>query len=359
MLGVGVAGIAAALALKQTGLDVCLIGEAVGNGPKVGEYLPASVLRPLRALGFSGLDAILGEQDVLPSTAKMSAWGSETWAYQDSLRDPEGGGWHILRHRFEQQLMHHAQSRGVEIHRAKLLELKDNGAEYRVRAVGDGGEITVQSPRLIDATGRKAWLVRRLAGAPKQTNIQMAVIAWIKDPRPTVARVTSVKSVKNGWWYTAPLPEQQRVVAFHGLADSVSQLYKSPDRFLDQARGDGLKDHLPDRAEFIAPLQSCDASVRLSPKIAGKRWLAIGDAALSFDPLSSQGLHFAFYSALKACDAICEASRSETRRLQAMEVYCRQVSDVFKSNQRTRFMFYNQEHRFRDEPYWREQCNRC
>lgn len=357
VLGAGPAGIAAALALNQSGLNVCLIGEAVGNGPKVGEFLPASILRLFRTLDLGRLEEVSGADTYLECNGKKSAWGSEAWAYRDSLRDPEGGGWHILRHRFEQELLELAKGRKVTFHQAKLMEVSDNGAEYRVHAAGKNGEITVQCPRLIDATGRKAWLVRRIASAPRKRNTQMAVVGWFHDPDQTIERVTQVKSVRNGWWYTAPLPGQQRVVAFHGLPDSVSRFFRQPDDFLSQARRDGLEDSLTDWVKMTGSLQSCDASVGLSQNVAGKRWIAVGDAALCFDPLSSQGLHFAFYSAIKARDAICKAIHAEDERdaYQASELYCTQISDVFASNQRTRFLFYNQESRYRDAPYWLEQ----
>ncbi|WP_223428913.1 NAD(P)/FAD-dependent oxidoreductase [Tateyamaria pelophila] len=353
VLGVGPAGIAAALALSQSGLNVCLIGETVGEGPKVGEFLPASILRLFRTLGLDGLEDVLSVENFLHCNAKKSAWGSEIWTYHDSLRDPEGGGWHILRHSFEKELLALAGKRGIPFHEGRLLEVSDNGAQFRVRAQGKQGPFEIQSPRLIDATGRKAWLVRRVASAPRKRNTQMAVVGWLNDPHHTIERVTQVKSVAHGWWYTAPLPGQQRVVAFHGLPDSVSHYFRRPDLFLKQAQ----RDSLSDGAALIGPLYSCDASVALSPNIAGKRWLAVGDAALSFDPLSSQGLHFAFYSAIKARDAICKSQQTddEGEAYKAMQLYCAQISDVFAANQQTRALFYNQERRYRDSPYWSEQ----
>lgn len=357
VLGAGPAGIAAALALHKAGLKVRLIGQAAGADLKIGEFLPASILRMFRALDLGGVEYALRHDTYLKCSAKASAWGSDDWAYQDSLRDPEGGGWHILRHQFEKKLLELAKARGIPFHDAKLLEAADNGTAFQVRAQRACEVINAQSSFLIDATGRSAWLVRRVASAPRRGNTQMAVAGWISDPRTNVEQVTRVKSVRNGWWYTAPLPGQQRVIVFHGLPDSVSAYFHNPDQFVHDARHNGLDSALADEAELVTPLQSCDASAGLSAKVAGKRWLAVGDAALSFDPLSSQGLYFAFYSALKAKDAICKAlnAHDEKDAYNAIELYCTQVSDVFKANQRTRFMFYNQEKRYLDDPYWIEQ----
>lgn len=357
VLGAGPAGIATALALHQKGRHVVLIGKAAADALKVGEFLPASMQRMFRTLDLGKVEDVLGPDSTLHCQAKSSAWGSDDWTYQDGLRDPEGGGWHILRHRFEQRLLDIARQRGIPHRDGRLVELSDNGTDYRVEAAGDDGPITVQCPRLVDATGRAAWLVRRVADAPRKRNTQMAVAGWVLGTPGTVERVTRVKSVENGWWYTAPLPGRQRVIVFHGMPDSVSHLMRQPGEFLQLARQAGLIDHATANAERLAPLQSCDASVGLSPNVAGKRWLAVGDAALSFDPLSSQGMHFAFYSAIKARDAVCNAVRAadEQDAYLAMERYCTQISDVFEVNQRTRFLFYNQEARYRHAPYWQEQ----
>lgn len=354
VLGAGPAGIASALALRKAGLQVRLIGQSAGDDLKIGEFLPASIGRLFRALDLGGVEDALPADAYLKCSAKVSAWGSERWIYQDSLRDPEGGGWHILRHRFEQVLLERAKAQGIPFHAAKLLEVADNGAEYRVRAQGLDGVIEAQSPCLIDATGRNAWLVRRIASAPRRGNTQMAVAGWFSDPSETVEQVTHVKSVRNGWWYTAPLPGHKRVVTFHGLPDSVSVYFRNPDRFVHDARHSGFEAGMLDEANILTPLQSCDASAGLSPNVAGRRWLAVGDAALFFDPLSSQGLHFAFYSAVKARDAICNAMTAKDGQgaHHAMGLYCTQVSDVFKANQRTRYMFYTQEKRYLDDPYW-------
>lgn len=356
MLGAGPSGIAVALALHLAGLNVCLIGRAAGTGPKIGEFLPASLRRMLRALELPEPEALVGRDNLLHCKAKASAWGTDDWTYQDSLRDPEGGGWHILRDRFEHALLRHAEARGIRFHDAKLEELSDNGTVFRVQARGTEG-VTVESPRLVDATGRAAWLVRRLARAPRRHNTQMAVAGWYTDPRPEREHVTTVKSVRHGWWYTAPLPGGLRVLAFHGLPDQVSDHFHAPGQFLAEARSDGLSDVLEHSMTKLGPLQSCEAGTGLSPAIAGKRWVAVGDAALCLDPLSSQGLQFAFYSAIKARDALYAGVKNASTQdaLDAAQRYCRQVSDVYRANQRARFLFYAQEQRYRGARYWKAQ----
>ncbi|WP_425073367.1 NAD(P)/FAD-dependent oxidoreductase [Sagittula sp. S175] len=349
VLGAGPAGVASALALRAKGLRVAVLGDAASDALKPGEYLPGSAQRLLRALGLGRVEEVLHDADRLPCHAKVSAWGGDDWAWQDSLHDPEGGGWHILRHRFEQRLAEAAHAQGVGFWPGRLGALADDGVDYRVEL---GAGATVLAPRLVDATGRRAWLVRRLAGPPVKGDAQMAVVGWFTTPDDgPVEQITRIRSVESGWWYTAPLPGRLRVVAFHGLAEAVSALHRDPDRFTRQA-GEVVLARL---IAPVAPLQACDACVQLAPHVAGPRWLAVGDAALSFDPLSSQGLQFALYSGIMAAEAICAALADPAGARNAMARYCAQVSDVYRTNQRTRCMFYLQERRFQDAPYWNAQ----
>src|SRR5260370_25731377 len=59
-----------------------------------------------------------------------------------------------------------------------------------------------------------------------------------------------------------------------------------------------------------APTAIVAGSFRLSPA-CGQGWLAVGDAAIAFDPLSSQGIMTAIYSAQKAGAA---GSQQRTQR---------------------------------------------
>jgi flavin-dependent dehydrogenase len=56
-------------------------------------------------------------------------------------------------------------------------------------------------------------------------------------------------------------------------------------------------------------LLSVDASACLLSEAAGEGWIAVGDAAMAFDPIASQGLFNALSSALVATGALLSADR--------------------------------------------------
>jgi len=355
ILGAGPAALSAAIVLRQSGVNVTVIGQPRQGQFGIGESIPGATRRIFQRLGLGEVEAFLGAENVRRCSANLSSWGHADWDAQDSIRNPEGGGWHILRRDFEQRLLQFAARIGVDIRQARLTELQDNGATYRLYAKTKQGETTIDAPFLIDATGRQAWLVRRLAGAPKSYSQQFAVLAWMNSPDTDKDNATRIKAVENGWWYSARLPKGSRVVAFQGLPETVQAYYKSPDQFLCALSDSELLPKACQPISLIAPLQTSDASVKLAPKIAGPRWLAIGDAAQSFDPLSAQGLYFSFYSAISGAEAAIDVRSNPENAREVMADYCRKVADVFQTNQAARSLFYAQENRFPNSPYWQAQ----
>jgi flavin-dependent dehydrogenase len=137
--GAGPAGVAAATVASQAGLRVCLLDETRDQQFKVGESLPGAALRLLRRLGIPDLSTILNGDEFKPCAANASMWGSDEWSYQDAIVNPEGGGFHILRHRFDAALLNYAISVGVHFVPAKLNSVSQaGGAHLLVTAAGTG-----------------------------------------------------------------------------------------------------------------------------------------------------------------------------------------------------------------------------
>ena len=120
-----------------------------------------------------------------------------------------------------------------------------------------------------------------------------------------VDSTTLVEAVSDGWWYSLFLPDHRLVVAFMTDADLLDAT--------GARRADGLR-ALLDRAPATAPecrrptRPSTGRGPRPDPRtpvgwttVAGPDWLAVGDAAVAFDPLASYGIAAAlgegFYAA--------------------------------------------------------------
>lgn len=387
--GAGPAGVAAATVAAQAGLRVCLLNEQGKQAMKIGESLPGAALRLLRRLGIPDLSDILTENEFKRCVANVSAWGSNEWSYTDAMANPDGGGFHLLRHRFDAALLNYAVSQGLDFIPAKLIQvalraalpcerselspgcagltLKQPSPDYsdcrnsQVLIAGEGQERprTLTGRFLVDATGRSAALSAKLGVRRMQVSNQTAAVAWFRHPERDVDNTTRLKSVENGWWYTARLPQGLRVFAFHGLANEIAHMMKQPHCFVTAANAVSLVAYDLEQSHLVQPLKSADAAIRMSESAAGPAWLAVGDAALSFDPLSSQGMFFAMYSGIRGGEALqrCLAQPESSRSV--LSEYQQKVRGVFEANQRSRRLFYESERRFPASEYWKSQRESC
>ena len=339
--GAGPAGSSAAIILAKAGHRVALVDPVAPEQWKVGESLPGAAMRLLRRLGIPDLEELMGKGNVKSCVANASAWKSERWHYQDALMSPEGGGWHLMRHLFDEGLRKKAREAGVHFISARIHDITQTSARFEVVLKPEEVD-SFQASWLIDATGRSAVVARRLGAQKAPIDRQLAAYVWLSPQLGDVDNTTRVKSVPDGWWYTSRLPNSSRVLAFHGAADRVGQMVKDPLLFLNACNQTDLLPYpiqlMPQH--LIGPIRSHDAGVSKLAQPFGKNWLAIGDAALSFDPLSSQGIFFALYSGVRGAEALLQAWEQPSATDKVMAHYAQLVQKVFEANMERRRYYY-------------------
>ena len=154
-----------------------------------------------------------------------------------------------------------------------------------------------------------------------------------------------------GWWYTAGLPGGKRIVSCVTDADLAHHL--------ELNKTEEWQKRLAAAPVVNAVVRECKPSGALVAKSAGsrrleppacERWLAVGDAASRFDPLSSQGIFKALRSGVFASYAIGDwLTRSDDAGLRR---YCRYVAKEFESYCETRAKYYSQEQRWPTSEFW-------
>ncbi|MFL5284648.1 MAG: NAD(P)/FAD-dependent oxidoreductase [Rhodopila sp.] len=93
----------------------------------------------------------------------------------------------------------------------------------------------------------------------------------------------------------------------------------------------------------------CAAHSAFLAPASGDGWLAAGDAAMAFDPLSSQGLFNAIYTGLAAAEA---ADRALDRDMDALPGYQRTLAPIQAAYRAHLSAFYGLERRWTDRPFW-------
>jgi flavin-dependent dehydrogenase len=101
-------------------------------------------------------------------------------------------------------------------------------------------------------------------------------------------------------------------------------------------------------------MRLCAAHGARLASAAGPGWLAVGDAAMSFDPLSSQGLFHALYTGMKGGEA---AARMLAGDAAAGPAFAAGLEPVWEAYQFHRALYYGMERRWPDAPFWRRRLD--
>ncbi|GHG61900.1 NAD(P)/FAD-dependent oxidoreductase [Streptomyces griseocarneus] len=353
--GAGPAGAVAALTLARAGRRVLLVDDRIG-GPeaaqlKVGETLPPAA-RPL--LHDLGLWADFTADAHLRSTGTLACWGSPELHGRSHLFDPNGHGWHLDRRRFDASLRDAAVAAGAELRQATVVKYLAHGTDRRLFIRHEGLVEELHSPWVVDATGRRAVIGRGQAVRRRQDRL-MAAFALFPHPAGSGRAAdeelrTLVEAVPQGWWYTARIPAG-RLVAHLTDADLTDPALRTPQGFLARA---GRTRHLRTRLAGYAPPATAPRwtpahGLRLTPP-AGPGWIAAGDAALAFDPLSSQGILTALHTGARAGHTVDLCLRGTPEALSAYTTFLTRIADAYRDHHAHA---YAQEHRWQAHPFWR------
>jgi len=349
VVGAGPAGATAALNLAPT-RTVVLVDRESHPRPRIGESLPPAARRLLTDMG---LWESFQSQGHSPCYGNRAVWGSLQPFETDFLRDPDGHGWHIDRARFDMWLRGVAVDRGATLLvPGRLNSIEWDGQCWRAEVETAEGVVDLIARVVIDAGGRASPVSRSL-GARRKLGDKL-VCSWVCGKARPIRRgagFTYVEATEDGWWYSAPLPDDRRVLAFHTDSDlPVARSAANPKKLLQCAAAtDELgavlseSDFSPERSGFAAA-----HSAILQP-LGGSAWFAAGDAACSFDPLSSQGLLNALFTGLTAAEG---ADRYLSGTQDALLEYSQTVNQVYDVYQQHLTRWYGTETRWSKQPFW-------
>ena len=325
---------------------------APGFRQKIGETLPPQVLPVLQHLGLS---EVLADPAHLACHGNQFLWGSERVEAKPFFAQVQSFGWHLQRDRFEQQLAEAAIHTGVRWEMdARLLALSPDGAGWRVR-YGQGQRQHERTVRfVVDATGRAAK-VARLLDVGREEWDRLVGVAHCLPLRRSLPHYTSVEAVPGGWWYCAPLAGARVMTLFLTDADLLPKALRSRTGFLSELRSTRLLGHLLDGAiEFDADASKEDGQIRAAgssglSQLFGRNWLAVGDAARAYDPLSSYGITAALGGGIYAGNAIADHLNG---RPEALPAYAYLQGQAYAQYRAMLHAQYAVERRWPDAPFW-------
>jgi flavin-dependent dehydrogenase len=312
IVGAGPAGAATALALRQAGVRrVGLVHEPPAGPWRIGESATPDVPGLLTRLG------VAMPSGHRPYVGNASIWGGPL-QFDDFATRGQPMGCLLDRTLFDQQLRDAAEAAGAElIQPARLEAVQREVAGWCVslrpvaRAMAQAGDAQADAPMLrharvlVDASGRRAALARMLGARRHRLDKQVALAVRCQLPAaPWLVGRALVEACACGWWYAAELPGGELLLSLMTDQDLARKL-REPQAWLAALTDSQLYRALPDvtglhEAAGAGVLNFAAHSGCLN-RAAGPGWVALGDALLSLDPLTSSGISGALRDALDAC----------------------------------------------------------
>lgn len=353
IVGGGPAGCATALTLAGAGItDVLVVEGEAYQSVRVGESIPPDTRLLLEKLGV-WKDFLEEGHDVCYGSA--SSWGDDALGYNDFLFNPFGNGWHLDRRQFNQFLSRKVVEAGAGLLTQTRFEgataKGEEGFSLTLQEAG-GSKRTVDADVVVDATGHLG-VVAKSMGSERMLHDRLICVYgfFTLTEASKLSRLTMLEAVENGWWYAARLPGGEVAAAFAGDPETVkAEGLTTPDKWRAALRGTRYIADALEGCRFIeANLKAWPALSFILDHPAGNRWLAVGDAASSYDPISSQGIHKALADGIKGGEALAQYMAG---RQDALNDYAESLRVRFRNYLANRNYFYDMEQRWPDSTFW-------
>ena len=372
IVGAGPAGAATAITLAKFGQRVLLVEERVSTRFKLGESLPPTSIGLVKHF----LGDPEGPEQNLPglfrTAGNVSLWATEQADLADFFFTLTGFGLCVERLAFDEALRSNAVAAGATLLKGVRFQscarIADRSFNWQLRLTSETRTRQYRARYLVDCSGRRGAVARTLGVQTVHNDDRLFAYAqWFSCVGDDDDRYTRIEAAPHGWWYSNRLPstegnEIRRLVVLH------------TDKDLPAARMAACRqgfDQLLDNSTHIAPLLKARGyhpcgTIRGAPAnsqrlrdFCGDAWMAVGDAAQAYDPLSSQGIDKALRTASHAGHMIHYALTDcpqGTAGLECRNAYVHQYDlqqrQLWQEYLSQRDFYYRIQPRWSDQPFW-------
>jgi 2-polyprenyl-6-methoxyphenol hydroxylase-like FAD-dependent oxidoreductase len=349
--GGGPAGMAVAMGLAAKGIGCAIADASITQQKKAGETIPPNAAPLLHKMDIHHL---LDDARHMHSFGNRFCWGQEKPVDKNFFGQMHAHGWHVDRLFFEQQLKQHVETAGVSwMAGCRVMQCTMHEDKWELDLQDADNNITqMQCNFLVDATGR-ACRIARLMGEQRHRQDALTA-AWATFPvrKPINPQYTFVEAVADGWWYAAPLRGPGLALAFFTDGDLLQQSMHTSAGLLKAASQTSMIHELSGQVVHGDGVQPVILPVSTSwlHNRFGSHWLAVGDAAFGYDPLSSYGIVSALEGGYYASHAIDGHLRGNA---DALPAYDHLISQAFDIYMKMRAQQYSAERRWREREFWK------
>jgi flavin-dependent dehydrogenase len=314
VIGGGPAGSVASLCLRKLGHHVVLFERERFPRYRIGESLLPGTMSILKRLGVADLVADAGFPK---KRAATFVWGPERTPWTFTFSTPKHTPWvfdhayQVDRAEFDQMLLNAAGNRGAVVRQEhEVTDVEWDTDRVKVAWRNGGGAGITETDFVVDATGARGIVAQKLGLRRFDGYFRnMAVWSYFNGGKryqgDLEGNIFSV-AFELGWIWIIPLKDDRYSV---GVVTDKDNSRRIKDVGL-QAYYDECLAMCPTASETLAGATQCDDMHMVrdwaydAERLATDRVFLCGDAACFIDPLFSQGVHLATYSAMLAAAAI-------------------------------------------------------
>lgn len=339
VVGGGPAGALIGLRLSRAGLRVQIID------PQFPRRRPAETLSPegRRILSLAAIWDRLPTGVAAACPAVVAAWEQAEPTSRSFITNPYGHAWHVDRAQFDQWLLSEAAASGAGLMIGIARDIRRNKQGWIVDVALTDRDAHVTANFLVIATGRYSALTRL---SHRERAEALCVVGGFVKPTTDADDTLLVEAGPDGWWYSIPAQDGR---LFAGWVTDAAILRR---RRCGDAMNLALTRAPLTRARLADPPPVVCTAMAMSAMrpCAGEGWLAIGDAALSRDPLSGDGLASALRSAWDGAKVILDATEGDRSVWQLGSI--RGDAEVADYRRHRAIAYEAVMHRWPAEPFW-------
>ena len=363
VIGGGPAGSTAATLVAKGGHRVLLLEKRQAMPFKVGESLiPATFetlerLDMLDKLRMSHFPKKYSVQFFSGSGKASSPFYFYETAGGDERLEERSQTWQVVRSEFDTMLLDNARDHGVELGLGAsvtdVLFEGDRAVGVRAKLAGESAK-DISCKVVVDATGQRSMLSRRLKLRRQDPNLRMAAILThyegarrddgIDEGATLILRTKDDKC----WFWFIPLPNDRVSVGVVGPIDElIRDRPSNPQQVFEEELGQcpALQERLEGACQAMDVRVMNDFSYT-SEKMAGDGWILAGDAFGFLDPMYSSGVFLALRSGEYVADSVNAALDADDPSEQRLRLFEPELRGGMASFRQLIYAFYNRDFNF-------------
>nr|WP_218947901.1 FAD-dependent monooxygenase [Pollutimonas harenae] len=372
IVGAGPAGAATAITLARFGQRVLLVEERASPSFKLGESLPPTAVGLVRH--FLG-DLESPEQNLpglFKTAGNISLWTNDQAEVTDFFFTLTGFGLCVERLAFDAALRSSAMQAGASVFKGVRFEscsrITAPPFNWQVNLSSETGNTQHRARYLVDCSGRRAAVARTLAVQLDHDNDRLFAYAqWFSCAQDDDDRYTRIEAAPQGWWYSNRLPgskcaDSRRLVVLHSDKDLPEARLAARQSGFDQLLGSSIHIGPLLQTKGYRPcgeIRGAPANSQRLGQFCGDAWMAVGDAAQAYDPLSSQGIDKALRTGSHAGHMIhyaltdCpQGAEGLGMRSAYVQQYNEQQHQLWQTYLTQRNHYYRSQPRWPNQPFW-------